>query len=445
MAGPDRVPFLINRDYARLWTGETASVLGDVMFDTTLVLWVGTVLAKGQSWAPIAVSGVLLAVALPALFVAPIAGVFVDRWDYRRTMLVTNAIRAVLVAGLVAVPLLPAGTLSIGVQLSLVYAVVLLASVCAQFFTPARFALIGDIVTAEERPKASSLGQVTMSVASIIGPPLAAPLLFVLGVQWSILLNALSFVLSFLLIWAIRVPAQRSAGESGPAGLWRELGAGLRFFGRSRVLMAVLVSAAGVTFGAAALNALDVFFVSENLHAAPKWFGTLGMALGAGNIVGALLAGALAGRLGLSRVYWLGLLLTGCGLVAYSRTGNLAVAVAVLFTVGIPVAAVNSIAGPMILQVTPRQFLGRVLSVLNPALQLAGILSIAVASYLASTVLRGLDATVAGVHFGRIDTIFGAGGIMIVVSALYARAALRTAEAPPAPSPGEPEPATVSS
>jgi MFS family permease len=435
--GSDRVPFLINRQYARLWSAQTISMLGDFMFDTTLVLWVGAVLAKGQSWAPVAVSGVLLAVAVPALLVAPIAGVFVDRWDYRRTMLATDAIRAVLVAVLVAVPLLPAGTLSVGVQLGIVYGVVLLASVAAQFFNPARFALIGDIVDPADRPKASSLAQVTQSLAGIIGPPLAAPLLFVFGVQWSLIINALSFVVSYLLVWSIRVPAvaEAPAREPGAASVWREFVAGLRFVGRSRVLMAVLISAAGVTFGAGALTVLDVFFVSENLHTDPKFFGTLAMAFGIGNIIGALLAGAVAGRVGLGRVYSLGLVLTGVGFFAYSRLGNLVAALVVLFLVGLPVAAVNTIVGPMILKVTPRELIGRVISVLNPALQLAGILSIAIASYLASTLLRGLDATVAGVHFGRIDTIFAAGGVMIIVSAVYAYAALRGTDAPPEPAP----------
>ncbi|HEX5497035.1 MAG TPA: hypothetical protein VFX70_20930, partial [Mycobacteriales bacterium] len=59
--------WLINRNYARLWYGQAASLLGDFMFDTTLVLWVGTVLARGQSWAPVAVSGVLVAVAVGTL------------------------------------------------------------------------------------------------------------------------------------------------------------------------------------------------------------------------------------------------------------------------------------------------------------------------------------------------------------------------------------------
>jgi MFS family permease len=166
----------------------------------------------------------------------------------------------------------------------------------------------------------------------------------------------------------------------------------------------------------------------------------LAMALGIGNIIGALLAGAVAGRVGLGRVYSLGLLLAGVGFFAYSRLGNLVAALVVLFLVGLPIAAVNTIVAPMILKVTPRELIGRVVSVLNPVLQLAGILSIAIASYLASTVLRGLDATVAGVHFGRIDTIFAAGGVMIMVSAVYAYAALRGTDAPPEPAPEPPEP-----
>jgi len=46
-----------------------------------------------------------------------------------------------------------------------------------------------------------------VSLAAIVGPPLAAPLLFVIGVQWSLIVNAVSFVVSFVMILGIRVPA----------------------------------------------------------------------------------------------------------------------------------------------------------------------------------------------------------------------------------------------
>ena len=59
--------FFVNRNFTLLWLGEGISVLGDFVFDTTLVLWIGTILAQGQPWAPMAVSGVLLCASLPAL------------------------------------------------------------------------------------------------------------------------------------------------------------------------------------------------------------------------------------------------------------------------------------------------------------------------------------------------------------------------------------------
>src|SRR5215468_3624319 len=94
-AGP-----VINRNFGLLWLGQTISVIGDFVFDTTLVVWIATSLAKDQPWAPLAVSGVLLAASLPVLLVGPVAGVFVDRWNKRRTMLVMDAIRVVLVLAL---------------------------------------------------------------------------------------------------------------------------------------------------------------------------------------------------------------------------------------------------------------------------------------------------------------------------------------------------------
>ncbi len=89
-----------NRSWNLLITGGTISAVGDFVFDTTMVLWIGTVIAKGQSWAPAAVSGVLIAAAVPAIIVGPVAGVFVDRWDHRRIMLVSEVGRGILVLAL---------------------------------------------------------------------------------------------------------------------------------------------------------------------------------------------------------------------------------------------------------------------------------------------------------------------------------------------------------
>jgi MFS family permease len=128
-----------NRAWTLLWSGQAVSIVGDYVFDTTIVLWIGTVIAKGEGWAPAAVSGVLMAAALPAIVIGPVAGVFVDRWDRRRIMLSADACRAVLVAALLplAWPSV-SGHVSRAASLTLIYAVVIAASCFGQFFNPSR-------------------------------------------------------------------------------------------------------------------------------------------------------------------------------------------------------------------------------------------------------------------------------------------------------------------
>jgi len=186
--------------------------VGDYTWDTALVLWVASFVAAGQSWAPIAVSGVVLAAALPQIVVGPIAGVFVDEWDKRRTMVIMAALQAIFAALLVLPALNPPLPLIGRVhlppiwQLGVIYIDVALLSSFAQFFIPAQFALIKDIVRPDQQDQALETSQAIQGVAIIIGPPVAAALVFGLGIQWALVLNALSFVVVLLAVFAIQAP-----------------------------------------------------------------------------------------------------------------------------------------------------------------------------------------------------------------------------------------------
>ena len=146
---------LINRNFTLLWIGQAISFTGDFVFDTVLILWIATSIARGQSWAPLAVSAVVFMAALPAFVVAPFAGVLVDSWDNKRkTMLYMHSVGIVLVlllfplTGLVPFVPLPfaPGILSVWWKLGAIYAVALLIGTMAQFFNPAEIALLSDIV-----------------------------------------------------------------------------------------------------------------------------------------------------------------------------------------------------------------------------------------------------------------------------------------------------------
>jgi MFS family permease len=406
-----------NRDWHKLWFAQAVSLVGDFVFNTTLVLWVGTVIAADRPWAPAAVGGVLIAGAAPVLLVGPVAGVYVDRWDRRKIMLVTDLIRAGLIAVLLLIPL--AGTdWPVALQLVLVYAVAALTSAASQFFNPARFTIVAATVPPEDRPSAFGLLTATSSVAAVVGPPLAAPLLFASGVEWALVVNVVSFLLSYLAIRLMRV----TEPERSPArpDFWAEFREGIRFFAGNRTLVVIVSSICLYMFGVGAINVLDVFFVTENLRVDAGWLGTLSGALGVGSILGALLAGRLSKRFGDVAVFSFGIVLTGLAIVVYSRMPTLPAAIVVLGLAGIPLAAVNVVVGPLVLRVTPEHLLGRMNAVTQPLVYLSSILSMAVAGFLASTVLRDFHASVGGVTFGRIDTIFAVCGLLMTAAGLAA-------------------------
>jgi len=353
---------LINPDYARLWYGQAVSTLGDVVFSTTLVLWVGTVLGRGKPWAPAAVSGVLVAVGAAMLLVGPLAGVLVDRWDSRRAALGTEVVRGALAGLLAAVTFVPVRDLPVATWLALIYLIVFALNVSGQFFQPARFTLIRDILPGEvDRARAVGIGQATGQTVTIIGPPLAAPLLFSVGVQWALLFNALSYVVSFATIRSVpsRSPeATPNRQRHGQSGLRAEFVAGLRFFRGNKTLMTLLPVAMIAQCGVAPLETLNVFFVTRNLHASTHLYGYLGMALGVGGVIGALCTGPLVRRYGARAVAWAGISLLGVLLVVYSRQTVFAAGLVLLFLLALPMAMASTALAPLLLEAAPREYVG---------------------------------------------------------------------------------------
>jgi len=410
-----------------LWVGQTVSATGDMVFYVTVLLWIATIIAKGQPWAPAAASGALIATAAPVLIVGPLAGVFVDRWDRRRTMLVADAARFGLVASLLAIPALR-HELPVGAQLAILYTVLAACSCFAEFFDPSRLAVVGAIVPPPQQPQASALLSAAFSLAQIIGPPVAAPLLFTLGAQWALIFNAASFGISFICVRAINVPLTPTADAPPREGFVAEFRTGIKFFAGNRVLMALGVGLVLTMLGLGAVNSLAAFFVPHNLHVQASWLGTIMGAVGGGSIVGALLAGGVAKRLRPARLFWMSLLGCGITLIGFSRTTSLIPAIVVAALLGVASGVLNAVFSPIILEVTPSRMLGRVSAVLSPLQQLASIVSMVLAGLLASTVLHDFSARFVGLAFGPFDTVFAAGGLLLLLAGLATIAPLNKAD-----------------
>jgi MFS family permease len=405
---------LINRNFALLWSGQVISNIGDAIFSTALVLWIGAELARGVSWAPMAVAGVFVAEYLPALLVSPAAGVFVDRWPKRPTMLRMDGFRALLIGSLVTVTLLPEVVIPTPWKLIVVYVAVLMESTAAQFFNPSRFALIGDIVDGAHRDQAVSLSQAVLGLSVVIGPAIAAVLVFTVGVQWALASNALSFAISFCIVFAIR-PSRPTAPLAESRHFWQELVAGLRVLVGDRTLLGVLIARLFSMLGLGTMMALAYFFLTENLRAPAELYGVLSATFGIGAIIAGAIFSLFARRINMARLLWISMLALGVVMVLLARAAAVGPAFAVAFIFGPAFAGVNVATGPLVMSAAPREYVGRVSSVLFPAESLSMIIAIIGASYVDSTILVGFRASLFGIPFGPVDTCFTAAGLITIL------------------------------
>jgi predicted MFS family arabinose efflux permease len=410
---------LINRDFAKLWYGQAISSVGDFVFTTTLTLWIAVKLGAGQSWAPAAIGGLLIAATAAIVIVGPVAGVLVDRWDRRQTMLRTEAVRAVLAALLALISLVPQHDLPIGGWLVLVYVVVFALNAAGRFFGPAQMVTISRVVPGiDNQTKAFGVANATNAVARMIGPPLAAPLLFSAGVTWALAFNAASYVVSYYAIRTIDLPpapATPPNADVSKVKFWREMADGARVLVRNKVIVGILVCAMVCQVGVGALNTLDVFFVTENLHVAAKNFGYMAVAMGVGLILGSLIAPRVVRKLGPATTTTCAMLAAGVIYAIYARQTTFAAGLAVLLLFEVPVAVVATSMEPILLAAVPRAFYARVMSAFGTLNQGTLLLSMALSGWIASSALHDFHGKVLGVHVGAIDTILTLAALAIVL------------------------------
>lgn len=418
LSSPKKASLLANRNFVLLLIGQSFSLIGDWFFSATLTIWIIATLAHGQTWLPMAVGSVPLIVALPTLLLGPFAGVFVDRWNRRTTMLKTDALRMGFVTLFLLLTLLISNTTWLLVSC---YGILLACACGSQFFDPARIAVVADIATPEQRPQAFGMLQQANNLAQIVGPSLAVPLYLALGPFWAIAFNAFSFLLSFLVLLALRVPAYTHKGRGqNTQPYWHDFKEGLRFFVGSRVLIVLLVTGMIFMFAGMTYNSFAYLFGVENLHVPESLLGVYVACLGLGVVAGMPLTAFLAKRFGEARILWVFLICHGITSVILSRMTSMAPGMICVLLRGFFSTSIFVTVRPLTLRVTPRDLIGRVMAFEQPLITTASLLGGTLAGILTSTTLAHLHVTLAGIAFGPLDTVFFAIGVLVIGAGLYA-------------------------
>jgi MFS family permease len=223
---------LAHRDYRLLAGGMSVSLLGDGLFLVALAWQVYT-----MSDAPTALATVGIAMTIPTITCLLIGGVVSDRFDRRLVMLTADTVRAFVLAALATLAV--AGALMFWELL----AIVVVYGAATAFFNPASDALVPQLLPADALAQANSLDQLIRPVAlRLAGPALGGLTVGAIGAGWTFALDAGSFAISVVALFAMS-PAPVTAASEARSGT-REIRAGLRYVRSHAWLWATLVSAA---------------------------------------------------------------------------------------------------------------------------------------------------------------------------------------------------------
>ena len=406
------VRLALNGNFSALWTGQLISLFGDRMHQIALAF-----LVLGLTQSPIAVGFVFLAATLPNLLLGPIAGTFVDRWDQKEVMVVSDLLRAALVL------FLPIAAV---INILLVYPLVFLITAVSIFFRPARTAVIPRIVKEDELLTANSATWISETLADVIGYPLAGLFVAFLGASMPLAFwfDAATYVASAVLIATMAIPSQktdetaeeRAAAAAEAAAIaeadarrdnerkaapatstaltdwidverelagpvearrkttWRgqffgEMLQGWRFLRHEPVLLANTLQATVGQFTVGVLLALTPFYARDLLGSdalarmtldPTSAYAFLETGIGIGNLVGGFAIGLIGSRLARGRMVILGYALWGLFTVGLALTGNFAIAFAMMAGSGVANMIYVIPSQTLFQERTPVELIGRV-------------------------------------------------------------------------------------
>src|ERR1051326_4942831 len=265
--------------FRKLFFAQLVSVFGDYM---ALYAVIG-VMSFQWKVSPSAISFVTVFFLLPLAFVGPVAGVFVDRWNPRRTMVISDLVRAALIIGLVFAH-----------APWQVYAVFFSLSTFSSFFIPARSVVLPQIVPREGLMAANAMMQQIMQLLLIVSPAIATSLSAWAGAAICYYVDSASFVFSGLMIATMVIAPRPEHANKQLKSVLNDLFSGMRFILTHPVIGFVILSIAAGTFAISAFSSLIAVFVRDVLHSNQRLFGALGSVIGIGMLGGGALVTPLA-------------------------------------------------------------------------------------------------------------------------------------------------------
>jgi len=375
---------LKNKNFFFLWFGQIISQLGDRLGQMALIGFVSLNM-QGSS---IEIAKALFFTILPVFLIGPVAGVYVDRWDKRKTLYTCDFLRAILVL------IIPLFLISSKTRF-LVYLLIFLIFCIGRFFIPAKLAIVVDLVEKKDLLLANSLINTTGMIAAILGFGLGGILVEWFGPKGGFYLDSLSFLISAFFIFLIGktsgnpIKIKELASEIVNVvskSIWQELKEGFVYFFKNRYvrftawIMFVLWSALGSVY------VVLIVFIQKTLGSITKDLGLLITFLGTGLFLGSLLYGKFGQKFSHYKTIFVSLILSGIFLSFFSLSlsfrPSFYLAGLLTFILGLVISPIMIVSYTLIHKISQDSMMGKTFSSLEMVMHLAFILFMFISSFL---------------------------------------------------------------
>src|SRR5580692_197173 len=379
----------------RLWYAQIISVFGDFL---ALFAVISILTFKLHATAQ-QVTGVQIAYMLPIAVLGILAGVFVDRWPLKPTMVSSDSIRAGLCLLLI-----------FATQLWHFYAILAAISVVSSFFSPAQGVAIRSAVPLHGLRSANALMQQVMFGMRIIGPALAGVMVSYLGARSCYAFDSASFVGSALLIASVpfmaagpkaAAPTPATTDASAIAKVWLDMKQGISFIMHHAALLFVILAMAAGMFVLGCFGPLIAIYVRDSLHASTKSFAIASAMIGLGMLVGINGLNTFGKKLKDTVLVYSGLCGIAVGLVILTALPHLWSTILGNLIIGFSVAGIIVPSQTLFQKATPPELMGRVGST---------FMSIIFTAQISGLVLSGILT-----HYIGVRRVFALCAAMLVV------------------------------
>ena len=405
---------LRRRNFSFLWVGQVISQFGDRLTQMALIGLVYR-LEPGSS---LQLAKMLSLAIIPVFLVSPVAGVYVDRWDKRKTMYISDFVRGSLI---IAIPFLMDTH-----SLLPIYAIIFLSFCMGRFFIPAKMAIIPELVQGKSLLLVNSLFSVTAMIAAVIGFGLGGIIVERWGTKAAFLIDACTFFISAICVLSMKFTEKKQFHAKDILDLGRdailnvknsfihETKEGIKYILKSKEtlyaakVMFVLFASIG------SLYTVFIVFLQRTLSTITMDIGWLAVGSGAGLFAGSLAYGKFGVKLPVKKVINIAMFFASAFLCffvyALSVNPNKTFAFYSCLFLGILVSPIVIAVNTLIHKESENTFWGRIFSYIEVLIHIAFLAFMFTASYLAErtspfTVIIGVGILI--LCFSTINIVTG--------------------------------------